>query len=186
MNDINCPERHDMDERLRAVIENTIRERRHIKQTTRDAHRPLETLQGGAVESDYKRHDKPGRSTSVLSPTTHPSPFQKRHRTKKELSLPNLRRQQGVVHRQSAPTAKDIALGKVPTHVCRQCKSLGSDEKCIRTIEVEERKDAKDLIGCVLTCAPENDRLKPRITVSAFYSHLEFKVDLSLLSVGRT
>lgn len=51
------------------------------------------------------------------------------------------------------------------TNSCPHCSERDKDEWCVRTVEVE-RLDG-DYQGCVLTEAPEHDRLRPKVSVKA-------------------
>lgn len=52
---------------------------------------------------------------------------------------------------------------------CSECKNIkNADERCMRVMKVQKQQNVKKLVGSVLTCAPEDDRLEPKVRVPGF------------------
>ena len=62
---------------------------------------------------------------------------------------------------------------------CKRCQMYEDDyEHCIRTYFVDEIQDLAELDGVVLTFAPENDRLDPKVRV---FNHWQVCISLTLV-----
>ncbi|KAJ7287726.1 hypothetical protein C8J57DRAFT_1284697 [Mycena rebaudengoi] len=132
-----------LDPRFREVIKQTVEHREFRNQVYRETYRST-TL--------HDVPDKPDLSPAEI-PSSLPETLTKKQK-RKQKSKQNMEKE-----RRKREAERKI-LEVVPG-ACTLCQDLPDEEKCVRIVEVTER-NCKKYIGCALTCAEPDDRLKPK------------------------
>lgn len=69
------------------------------------------------------------------------------------------------------PNSKSEILGFANPHSsgCPHCRDLTEEQQCIRNFFVHDHKNLEGLTGIIVTDAPEDDRMRPKVSLLYFY-----------------
>lgn len=154
-----------LDIRLQEVIRGTIEIRERRKTVRHELRRP------GMLDKSDTCSDRtaPAISEGTLPASLPLSKGQNRNIKKRRQRERRQVEQKGKTAAKFQSSAKDEVMGPIPPPInlsghCRRCFRQPESHRCIRTMLLDERsaKEMQEVRGCVITCAPEGDRLQPK------------------------
>lgn len=119
----------------------------------------------------------PSSRATSLGPSPSPTPPPSSRAESPLPDRPDVADQESCVH--LTPPLPDLSTSALDAHVpreerfrmpeefkntCKRCSRRKEEEWCIRRVPVQELVDYKNYEGCIITTAPEGDRLEPKVS----------------------